>query len=272
MAKTKEKTFLEYVESALASVLPSNVSSYERMKGRPALETSTKKLGNGAPTPRPNALVKASSGNTEVGRPNTSVVADRPMRNVTPKASGAGMASMASTGARLLNPVTALLSTTTTANKGAELLDPIFTENLRDRMEVENAKRVMATSAPSESRYRESAGNQRGSMDRQMVAKPSEPQYRESTGNQRGSMDRQMVASDTAPPKAIVVSEPKSGKPMAGDMTPEGLFAVVHGGPFNPKSNMDRKKMAVITELRSREGAASMTPNKFALTIYRTTK
>jgi hypothetical protein len=72
-------------------------------------------------------------------------------------------------------------------------------------------------------------------------------------------------------PKAIVVDEPKkaTGKPMAGSMTPEALFAHTHGGPFDPKSSMDKKKMAAINSMLSKEGSGDLTPNQFALKIYR---
>lgn len=296
MAKTKEKTFLEYVESALASALPSNVSSYERMKGRPALESVTKNLRGGSTTRL--ALENRGAGNTQVARPNTqlakpntAIVADRPMRDVTPRGGGAAPLVGATLSAPALVPLLLGASTTmlgdATVRKEGDIQDIIAkfgetmasenraTEN-RARLQAEEDAQFDTPRAESAARervsaYRETGGSQRSPLERQMPT-PPEPQYRESVGNQRGSMDRQMVASDTAPPKALVVSEPKSGKPMAGDMTPEDLFAVVHGGPFDPKSDRDRKKMAAITELRSREGAASMTPNKFALTIYRTTK
>ena len=50
------------------------------------------------------------------------------------------------------------------------------------------------------------------------------------------------------------------------------LFAKTHGGRFNPKSRVDRKKMAAITNLMAQKGSEKLTPNQFALTIYRTTK
>jgi len=65
---------------------------------------------------------------------------------------------------------------------------------------------------------------------------------------------------------------PKTGKVMVGDMTLEALFTKTHGGSFDPKSAVDRKKMSAITNLMTQEGIASMTPNQFALAIYRTTK
>ena len=50
------------------------------------------------------------------------------------------------------------------------------------------------------------------------------------------------------------------------------LFAKTHGSAFEPKSSADRKKMAAITSLMGQEGSEALTPNQFALKIYRTTK
>ena len=50
------------------------------------------------------------------------------------------------------------------------------------------------------------------------------------------------------------------------------LFAKTHGSAFDPKSSMDKKKMAAITNLMGQEGSEALTPNQFALKIYRTTK
>ena len=50
------------------------------------------------------------------------------------------------------------------------------------------------------------------------------------------------------------------------------LFAKTHGSAFDPKSSADKKKMASITSLMGQEGSEALTPNQFALKIYRTTK
>jgi len=50
------------------------------------------------------------------------------------------------------------------------------------------------------------------------------------------------------------------------------LFAKTHGSTFDPKSSADKKKMASITSLMGQEGSEALTPNQFALKIYRTTK
>ena len=50
------------------------------------------------------------------------------------------------------------------------------------------------------------------------------------------------------------------------------LFKTTHGSAFDPKSSMDKKKMAAITSLMSKAGSDKLTPNQFAMQIYRTTK
>ena len=50
------------------------------------------------------------------------------------------------------------------------------------------------------------------------------------------------------------------------------LFAKTHGSAFEPKSSVDKKKMAAIISLMGQEGSEALTPNQFALKIYRTTK
>jgi hypothetical protein len=66
-------------------------------------------------------------------------------------------------------------------------------------------------------------------------------------------------------PKAIPVAEPvevDQDRAMA-------LFQNTHGGPFDPKSSMDKAKMATIQNLMAQKGSESLTPNQFSLKIYR---
>lgn len=54
------------------------------------------------------------------------------------------------------------------------------------------------------------------------------------------------------------------------EVSTEDLFATVHGSAFDPKSSMDKLKMQEITDtLAERGGLKGMTPNQFALNIYR---
>jgi hypothetical protein len=68
-------------------------------------------------------------------------------------------------------------------------------------------------------------------------------------------------------------SSPKLGEAPAVDMDrAAALFVKTHGSAFEPKSSVDKKKMAAITNLMRQEGSEALTPNQFALKIYRTTK
>ena len=66
--------------------------------------------------------------------------------------------------------------------------------------------------------------------------------------------------SEPDPPKAV---------PVAPDDQAEALFRTVHGGPFDPNSSMDRGKLAKIKENLVREEYQGLTPNQFALKMYR---
>ena len=47
------------------------------------------------------------------------------------------------------------------------------------------------------------------------------------------------------------------------------LFQNTHGSAFDPKSSMDKGKMAAIQNLMSKKGSEKLTPNQFSLQIYR---
>ena len=69
-------------------------------------------------------------------------------------------------------------------------------------------------------------------------------------------------------PKAIPVAEPAKV-----DMERAlALFQNTHGGPFDPKSSMDKDKMAAIQSLMAQKGSEKLTPNQFSLQIYRQSK
>ena len=66
-----------------------------------------------------------------------------------------------------------------------------------------------------------------------------------------------------AKPKAEVVSEDYEDQAIA-------LFKNTHGGPFDPKSSMDRGKLEKMKSmLADMGGMGNMTPNQFALQVYR---
>ena len=53
------------------------------------------------------------------------------------------------------------------------------------------------------------------------------------------------------------------------DMDAMNLFRVVHGGDFDPKSSMDKKKLSQIQENLTKDDFKGLSPNQFALKMYR---
>jgi len=66
-------------------------------------------------------------------------------------------------------------------------------------------------------------------------------------------------------PKAIPVEEPAK----VDTERALALFQNTHGGPFDPKSSMDKGKMEAIQNLMAKKGSEKLTPNQFSLQIYR---
>jgi hypothetical protein len=63
--------------------------------------------------------------------------------------------------------------------------------------------------------------------------------------------------------------QPKA-KPVIDPTTVEKLFQVTHGTPYDPKSRMDkRKRIEIESALEEMGGLGKMTPNQFALQMYR---
>jgi hypothetical protein len=102
-------------------------------------------------------------------------------------------------------------------------------------------------------------------------SEPAPPSSPATAGAQKSSMERQMGtmnAAIAAAPKAIPVEEP-----VKVDMDRAmALFQNTHGGPFDPKSSMDKGKLAAIQNLMAQKGSESLTPNQFSLKIYRQSK
>jgi len=53
------------------------------------------------------------------------------------------------------------------------------------------------------------------------------------------------------------------------DMDAMNLFRVVHGGDFDPKSSMDKKKLSQIQKNLTKDDFKGLSPNQFALKMYR---
>jgi hypothetical protein len=184
-------------------------------------------------------------------------MAGNELRNVTPKG-GAGITG----GAALLNPVAAtgaaLLATTQDAGRGSTVVEEGSVEDI-----IRNGGAIMQAEEAKKNMF----ADQKARLAEQIASGPDKTTTQESGGNQRSPMDRQMVADVTAgAPKAIPVAEPIDNN------TALALFNNTHGSAFDPKSSMDKKKMAAITSLMSKAGSDKLTPNQFAMQIYRTTK
>ena len=67
----------------------------------------------------------------------------------------------------------------------------------------------------------------------------------------------------------VDVSGAAKAVPVVPDDQAEALFKTVHGGPFDPNSSMDRGKLAQIKENLVREEYQGLSPNQFALKMYR---
>ena len=97
-------------------------------------------------------------------------------------------------------------------------------------------------------------------------SEPAPPSSPATAGAQQSPMERRMTALDAqvaAAPKARIIDEPvDEDRAMA-------LFQNTHGGPFDPKSSMDRVKMTAIKSLMAQKGSERLTPNQFSLKLYR---
>jgi O6-methylguanine-DNA--protein-cysteine methyltransferase len=108
---------------------------------------------------------------------------------------------------------------------------------------------------------------------------PSESQYLKEQEDKKAlfeSLDRAEALAE--PEEALEESfedfDPYGEEPRAPEEpTPaalEELFKDAHGGPFDPKSSMDRRKMGEIKQLLAEQGGqGDMTNNQFALKLYR---
>lgn len=226
-----------------------------------APSTSTSLTTTGSAPSTSTSLTTTGGANNLATRQPTVIrgteMAGNELRNVTPKG-GAGITG----GAALLSPAVAtgaaLLATTQDAGRGDYVVE---TGDVNDV--IRNGAAYMQAEETKKNMF----ADQKARLAAQIASGPDETTTRESGGNQRSSMDRQMVADFTAgAPKAIPVAEPIDNN------TALALFNHTHGSAFDPKSSMDKKKMAAITALMSKAGSDKLTPNQFALQIYRTTK
>ena len=227
---------------------------------KPNTSVTAPKPNTGLTTTKPNTglTTKPNTGlttkpNTRLTKPtaNTSLVEDRPMRNVTPRTgAGAGIGSVVAKGL-VVNPVVAtaaaLLASTGMANQGSETRNAI--REIEDEFRAEQEK----DKADFVGRLSDEFKKPMPEMSTEGLDRP-EPTVGEPKQEEQY-------------PKARIVPEEP-----AADNTALSLFNRTHGSDFDPKSSMDKKKMAAITALLAQEGSDKLTPNQFALRIYRTTK
>ena len=274
MAK-KELSFLEQFERAFATGLPSSVSSYERLEGKPAPKAGT----SGRPTVR-FALENRGAGNTQVarpntqlGKPNTAIIPDPEMRNVTPRGGGGAMPlAGAALSAPALVPLLLGASTTTlgdaTVRREGDIQDiiakggeTIASENRaaenRARLQAEEDAQFDTSRSESAARerasaYRETGGSQRSPLDRQMTAPVAPPVTREAEGTQQFPAERQAKA------------------PAATERDINAFFETATGTPFNPKSRVDIARKAELEDfLKSKPELAGKSNVQASLQWYR---
>ena len=80
-------------------------------------------------------------------------------------------------------------------------------------------------------------------------------------------------SSKAEPAKAEPAKAEPEAQPEPAEADPQKaieLFKTVHGGKFDPKSSMDKRKLAEISEMLADPENASLSPNQFALKLYRT--
>jgi hypothetical protein len=217
----------------------------------PATSTSLTTTGS-APAASTSLTTTGGANNLATRQPTVirgTEMAGNELRNVTPKG-GAGITG----GAALLNPVAAtgaaLLATTQDAGRGDYVVEKGDTANtIREGaayMQAEDTKKNMFA-------------DQRARLAEQIASGPDITD---------GAPKATPVMEDitAGAPKAIPVAEPMDNNRALA------LFNNTHGSAFDPKSSMDKKKMAAITSLMSKAGSDKLTPNQFAMQIYRTTK
>lgn len=260
MAK-KELSWTDRLEQAIATVLPSNVSSYERLEGKPAPKAGT----SGRTTTR-LALQNRGAGNTQVARPNTqlakpntAIVADRPMRNVTPRGGIVAPLAGAAVSAPALVPLLLGASTTTlgdaTVRKEGDIQDIIAKGGeiiASENRAAENRARLQAQEdAQFDTTRAESAAREQASA------------YRETGGSQRSPLDRQMTAPAAAPTAA-----PAPAAATGRDI--DAFFKTATGTPFDPKSRVDIARRAEIEDfLKSKPELEGKSDTQVALQWYR---
>lgn len=183
----------------------------------------------------------------------------RTMRNVTPQPKGAGISSVTS-GAAALNPVAATL--------GALLAS---TETMGDATVRKEGDIQDLIAKGIDKPFQSTVDRLLAGVERDKAIAPFMKEANSAAGPISAPEITDRKAMPMATKEATVPDMKKEAAPV--DMTKaEQLFKVTHGTPFDTKSSMDKRKMAEITSLLSQAGSDKLTPNQFALKIYRSHK
>jgi len=84
------------------------------------------------------------------------------------------------------------------------------------------------------------------------------------------AQERAAVAATPTTSAAPSAEQPSKAQPVFDQALVESLFETTHGTSFDPKSAMDRrKKIQIESMLEEMGGLGNMTPNQFALQLYR---
>lgn len=271
-------------------------SAEESSRGvEPTTEALTKSGGSGSTDLATKGSELSETPNELIQKPNEVIEGSKPndMRNVkgrvvepnklpTPEVEGEG--ALSSVGA-VLSPIlagaAAYLASTGTLNAGEEeaLRDPRLLEgpDLVSARESKSAKDKMFADVKNRL--------QKATSDDKLAAFMKA--YRESGKDISTEPMKKFEADSTSKsipieePKAAPAEEPKASSeeiPKAVKVTNDrdaqlrALFAHAHGTDYDPNSSVDRKKMAAVSALADKVGINALTPNQFALKLYRNSK
>ena len=88
-------------------------------------------------------------------------------------------------------------------------------------------------------------------------------------GAKQQARQAKRAAKQAPEDEGVDVSGAAKAVPVVPDDQAEALFETVHGGPFDPNSSMDRGKLEDIKKNLVRDEFKGLTPNQFALKMYR---
>jgi len=88
-------------------------------------------------------------------------------------------------------------------------------------------------------------------------------------GAKKQARQAKRAAKQAPEDEGVDVSGAAKAVPVAPDDQAEALFETVHGGSFDPNSSMDRGKLEAIKKNLVRDEYKGLTPNQFALKMYR---